>query len=308
MGKTRGVIFILLGLILALGAAYMVMNISRQATEQAAAAISAGATPTPIPKSYVVVSKADIPENTAISSDDLAEQELPTALAPPGAIAAPEIAVGKYSTATIYKGEIIVAPLLADNQRVNLLAKQIPDGKVAMAVTVNDTLNSLGVLRPGDHVDIILTLDLKSILPKTPIPPQATNNQNNNQTSTQASTQDEGVTQNTTQLTIQNAQILAIGAPAGDTTSSPPASGQATPNPQVTPTPRPTPGVISPRTLTFLLDHQDAVTLKFIKDSGGSMDLVLRSPTDNKVAETHAETLDSIYREFHFRFTQPVNQ
>ena len=150
----------------------MVMNISDQAKQQAqqaaAAAASSVATPTPIPKSYVVVAKTDIPANVAISGDDLAQQELPTELAPPGAIAAPEIAVGKYSTTTIYKGEIIVAPLLADNQRVNLLAAQIPDGKVAMAVTVNDTLNSLGVLRPGDHVDIILTLNLQAILPKTP--------------------------------------------------------------------------------------------------------------------------------------------
>ncbi|HEX5418321.1 MAG TPA: Flp pilus assembly protein CpaB [Chloroflexota bacterium] len=303
MRKTRGILFIFIGIILAFAAAFMVMNISKQAATQAVAA------PTPIPKSYIVVAQRDIPENVAVSSDDLAQQELPTALAPPGAIAAPEIAVGKYTTAPIYKGEIIVAPLLADNQRVNVLAAQIPDGKVAMAVTVNDTLNSLGVLRPGDHVDVILTLDVSPIVPKTPVPGNLANNPQNNQ---------QSPPQYTTQLTLQNVQILAIGAPAGEYTPATPTSGQQSNNsppvavraggPTPEPTARPTPAIVQPRTLTFLLNHQDAVTLKFIKDSGGTMDLVLRSPTDNKVAETNAETLDSVYREFHFKFTQPVNQ
>ena len=296
MRRTRGILFILIGIILALGAAYMVMNMSNQATTTAVA------TPTPVPKSYVVVAQRDIPENVAVSSDDLTQQELPTDLAPPGAIAAPEIAVGKYTTTTIYKGEIIVSPLLADNKRVNLLAQQIPDGKVAMAVTVNDTLNSLGVLRPGDHVDIILTLNIAAILPKTPTSGNGAAQSSGNQ----VSTADLASAQNTTQLTLQNVQILAIGAPAGEPAANPPSSGTSGNSTQPTPTPRPTPGVISPKTITFLLNHQDAVTLKFIKDSGGTMDLVLRSPTDNKVAETNAETLDSIYREFHFKFTQPV--
>ena len=302
MRRTRGILFILIGLILALGAAYMVLNVSKQQ------AVQAVASPTPIPKSYVVVAARDLPENAAVSSDDLTKQELPTDLAPPGAIAAPEIAVGKYTTTTIYKGEIIVAPLLADNKRVSLLAQQIPDGKVAMAVTVNDTLNSLGVLRPGDHVDIVLTLDLESILPQTPTAGNAASRQQNGSSSSSSSNGQEpqGPIQKSTQLTIQNVQILAVGAPAGDTSSSPSPSGQQTPGPGASPTPRPTPAVISPKTLTFLLSHQDAVTLKFIKDSGGSMDLVLRSPTDNQVAETHAETLDNIYREFHFKFAQPV--
>lgn len=304
MQKTRGLAFLLIGVILALAAAYMVLNISKQATAPVVAPQT-----TQVPKSYVVVATTDIPQNVAISSDDLVEQELPTSLAPPGAIAAPEIAVGKYSTTTIYKGEIIVAPLLADNPRVNLLAKQIPDGKVAMAVTVNDTLNSLGVLRPGDKVDIILTLDnLQTIIPKTPVPNAPAGNQANNQPPGTVSQDNASNVQKTTQLTIQNAEILAIGAPAPEQPSAPPPTAQPNNGQRAEPTPRPTPMTISPRTLTFLLDHQDAVTLKFIKDNGGSIDLVLRSPTDNKVAETHAETLDSLYREYHFKFTQPVSQ
>jgi hypothetical protein len=68
-----------------------------------------------------------------------------------------------------------------------------------------------------------------------------------------------------TQMTMQNVEILAVGAPAGDE-PAPNAQTQASRQAQ--------------RTITFLLDHQDAVTLKFVKDSGGTMDLVVRSPED----------------------------
>lgn len=286
MRKTRGLLFILIGIILALGAAYMVVNISRQAAAQARVQ------PTPVPKVYVVTAKKDIAENVAISSDDLTRQELPAALAPPGAIASSDIAVGKYTTAPIYKGEILVAPLLADTKKSSALAAEIPDGKVAMAVTVNGALNSLGVLRPGDHVDILLTLDLKDIVP------QSANGSKNAQ---------ELPDEKSTQLTMQNVEILSIGAPAGSSPSYNSEQGRSLTS---APTPAPAPVAsqtqAQSRTIVFLLDRQDAVTLKFIKDSGGIMDLVLRSPTDNKVAETKAETLDSIYREFHFRFAQPV--
>ena len=53
-------------------------------------------------------------------------------------------------------------------------------------------------------------------------------------------------------------------------------------------------------------DPQDAVTLKFIKDSGGVMDLVVRAPNDTKLAKTDAVTLDSIYQKFRFRFPEPL--
>jgi hypothetical protein len=107
---------------------------------------------------------------------------------------------------------------------------------------------------------------------------------------------------------MQNVEILAIGpfpvaVPPMTAQSPASATPNATPQPQATPTPPPPQTV---RTITFLLDRQDAVTLKFIKDSGGTMDLVVRAPADEKLAQTEAVTLDSIYRKFSFRFVQPV--
>jgi len=303
MRRTRGVLFILVGLVLAGFAGYAVLSYTKQAAANAAAATSAAVAAeaaanapvqsTPIPKVFVVVAANDLAENVAVSAVDVVQKQLPVEFAPPNAIAAPEIAVGKYTTSRIYKGEILIAPLLSDSKQTSQLAARIPEGKVAMAVAVDDAMNVLGALHAGDHVDVLLSLDLKNLLPL--VTPQAG----------QASSSPAGQTaaaqtppELSTQLTMQNVEILAVGPPAGDVPAAN-TSGQSTSQPAQ-------PSQQQSRTITFLLDRQDAVTLKYIKDSGGTLDLVVRSPNDQTLAKTDAVTLDTLYNKFSFRFVQPV--
>jgi len=303
MRRTRGVLFILVGLVLAGFAGYAVLSYTKQAAANAAAATSAAVAAeaaanapvqsTPIPKVFVVVAANDLAENVAVSAVDVVQKQLPVEFAPPNAIAAPEIAVGKYTTSRIYKGEILIAPLLSDSKQTSQLAARIPEGKVAMAVAVDDAMNVLGALHAGDHVDVLLSLDLKNLLPL--VTPQAG----------QASSSPAGQTaaaqtppELSTQLTMQNVEILAVGPPAGDVPAAN-TSGQSTSQPAQ-------PSQQQSRTITFLLDRQDAVTLKYIKDSGGTLDLVVRAPADQTLAKTDAVTLDTLYNKFSFRFVQPV--
>ena len=307
MRKTRGLLFILVGLVLAGFAGYAVLSYTKQAAANAAAATSAAVAAeaaanapvqsTPIPKVFVVVAANDLAENVAVSAVDVVQKQLPVDFAPPNAIAAPEIAVGKYTTSRIYKGEILVAPLLSDSKQTSQLAARIPEGKVAMAVAVDDAMNVLGALHAGDHVDVLLSLDLKNLLPL--VTPQAG----------QASSTPAGQTaaaqtppELSTQLTMQNVEILAVGPPAGDVPAAN-TSGQST---SQSAQPQQQPSEQQSRTITFLLDRQDAVTLKYIKDSGGTLDLVVRAPNDQTLAKTDAVTLDTVYNKFSFRFVQPV--
>jgi len=292
--KTRGVLYILVGLALALVAGYSVLQYTRQVAEKAATG-TVVIQPTPIPKVYVVMAQKDIPENVAISGDDVARQEFPTQFAPPGAIASTEIAVGKYSTARIVKGEIITAPLISETKKTGAIAALVPEGKVAMAVTVNDSLNSLGALRPGDRVDILLTIDLKGLAEATNTAAAGGQTNGPNQA---VAPPEPNQSELSTQLTMQNVEILAIGAPAGG--ASPTGSqNQNAAAAQVQ--------AQQAKVITFLLDHQDAVTLKFIKDSGGTMDLIVRSPEDKELAKTEAVTVDTLYRKYSFRFVAPIN-
>jgi Flp pilus assembly protein CpaB len=93
------------------------------------------------------------------------------------------------------------------------------------------------------------------------------------------------------QTTMQNVEVLAVGqeATAPSNSVSPLAGGRQ-------------PGNV----ITFLVDHQDALVLKFIKDSGGVIDLALRSPDDSQAVQTDAVTLSTIYDQFKFRLAGPL--
>ena len=286
MRKRRGLLFMLVGVVLAALSGVMILGLARQAADTKPPPVAQPA-PAEIKKVYVVVAQKDLPENVALSAEDVSTKEFPADFAPPGAIAAPEYAVGKYTTSRVYKGQILVAPLLAESRKTSQLSASVPEGKVAMAVNVNDALNSLGALRAGDRVDVLLTLDLTKGLPEK-----------GGTTQGQQTTATEGLSQDktSTQITMQNVEILAIGIPAGDVPTG--AQGQTQTQSQAQ-------GQAS-KTITFILDPQEAITLKFIKDSGGIMDLVVRSPEDKRVVKTDAVTLDTIYQRFRFRFPEPL--
>ncbi len=283
MRKRRGLILMVVGIVLAAAAGFMVLGVARQAAQQAAR--PAVVQPEPLKKVYVVVAEKDLPENVAISAQDISTKEFPADFAPAGAVAAPEYAVGKYTTARVFKGQILVAPQLAESRKTSQLSAKVPDGKVAMAVTLNDPLNNLGALRAGDRVDVLLSLDMNKA-------------QSKQQGSGQAAAQGEAPQEQlSTQITMQAVEILNIGLPAGDATTT-------TENTQNRPSVQT--AQQAAKTITFLLNPQDAVTLKFIKDSGGSIDLVVRSPEDKKVFQTTAVTIDTIYKQYKFRFAEPV--
>jgi hypothetical protein len=48
------------------------------------------------------------------------------------------------------------------------------------------------------------------------------------------------------------------------------------------------------------------VIIKFVKDSGGTIDLVLRSTEDQQVVRTEAVTMDNLVERFRFRVPQRV--
>ncbi len=51
----------------------------------------------------------------------------------------------------------------------------------------------------------------------------------------------------------------------------------------------------------MLVDHQDAVILKFVKDVDGIVDLVLRSADDAQIVRTDGVTPDALVDRFKFR-------
>ena len=98
----------------------------------------------------------------------------------------------------------------------------------------------------------------------------------------------EGKLSTSTQTTLQNVEIFQLGEQKESGVSA----GAGGVNARVGSGGQP---------LALLVDHQDAVLIKFIKDSGGTIDLALRSAEEERIVRTDAVTVDSFSERFRFR-------
>lgn len=268
MRKRSGTLIILMGVAIALVAGLMVLSFTRQAAAQATAQVR---------QVYVVMAARDIAEGTPITSEALSIQAFPADFVPEGAIPAPEQAVGKFTATRITKGQIILANQLSATKRSGNLALSIPAGKVAVALPMNDLMSTNGAVKAGDRIDILLTIDLVILQQQNPSGPAVP---------IAASTAKNPVTQ----ATLRNVEVLAVGE--ADT------SGQS--GSTVTNGGRSMPAVI------VLVDHQEALIIKYAKDSGGVVDLALRAPDDNAAVKTDPVTIDYLFERFDFRVPGPL--
>jgi pilus assembly protein CpaB len=124
---------------------------------------------------------------------------------------------------------------------------------VLVAFPATDMLNATGAVQGGDRVDILISLPVSGTATLSDAAPAQ-----------QAGGQKALVTQ----ATMQNIEVYSTGvwSPDGATTS-----GEGL------------------KVITFIVDRQEALILKYIKDSGGTIDLVVRS-----LAEEDAETTDPV--------------
>jgi len=111
----------------------------------------------------VVMAKVDIPAKTDIKAEMLEIKQLPKGFAHTNALTNTADVVGKLSAEPLYAGEQVLSQNLVtigDNSKG--LAFQIPKGKRALSLPVNDVSGIAGLIKPGDKVDVIATLDLDS--------------------------------------------------------------------------------------------------------------------------------------------------
>ncbi|HEU5422047.1 MAG TPA: Flp pilus assembly protein CpaB, partial [Nitrolancea sp.] len=210
----------------------------------------------------------------------LTMQPFPADFVPQGAVAQPEQAVGKYATTHITKGQIVLSNQLSPTKRVGQLSLSVPSGKVAIALPMTDLMSTNGAIKAGDHIDIVLTLDLKEI------------RLDSAQAGAAPASSAGGDAKNpVTQTTLQNVEVLSVGQ-TEDTSSS---ASSAT-----------TSGNNRTQAVIVLLDPQDALVLDYAKNSGGIVDLALRSPDDTQQVKTDSVTIDYLFQRFNFQRPGPV--
>jgi Flp pilus assembly protein CpaB len=180
----RGRIFIYLALIVILGvAAFFLLSknlLGKKGTTETGVQGTPGvvATPIPIDRVDVVVSKQDIPRGLPITEEHLDKRTIPQDMYDQGMFKYPDElnkVVGRRAVNPIKQNRIILSGDLLDTQTL-LSGRQeallIPAEKVAVSIPISRLSSSSYAPQAGDHVNVIVTLllleldtDYQSALP-----------------------------------------------------------------------------------------------------------------------------------------------
>jgi pilus assembly protein CpaB len=153
---------ILLGLFLGLVSAVLIVVYLSNAGGGGGGEVS-GAEVTP-----VVVASLEISAGTRITEGMVETKEIAVGAALAGAFQDTEIVIGQVARVPFVAGEQVIptkitatgAAISADVENPPL-AYVIPEGKRAVAVQVSNVIGASGLIRPGDYVDVILTVEVE---------------------------------------------------------------------------------------------------------------------------------------------------
>lgn len=280
----RGRLFIILGLILALvtaGGAYLLL------TQQQAAAPGAQEVPT----KRVVVAIQNIGEGQPILPETITMTDWPKDQVPPGAILNQADVAGKLARVPIFQGQILQREMLIDKEEMiaegTHASWQIPPGKVAVAFPVTRLSSVAYAVQAGDFVDVLITMHLVDVDPETQVKEPV------ERVGVEGGIIGTQTPRQVTQLTLQDVQVLRVGEWATDQGATP---QQQEPPQQGGQQEAPQPA--GPDIITLLVDQQDALVLKFARESGAVIDLALRARDDHNLVTTESVTLDYMIRRF----------
>jgi len=251
LGRLRGFLWLVAGLVVA-GLAGIVgfITLSRAAAQSVGEMASKPTVP-------VVVAARAVALRSTLTSEDLQLKELPVDVLPEGVLSDVLDAEGKVALVDISPGELILAQRLMEPNAMSAdgrLALFIAEDEVLMAFPATDLLSRTGVLKPGDRVDLLVSLHLPTDRGMA-MPAE--------EGKAAGSRQNEELA---TFVVLENVGIAAfVGGPSAQQESG---------------------GILSPvakeassvQAVLFTLRPQDALVLKYAKDAGGIQDIVLRAP------------------------------
>ena len=247
MGRMRGCLWLTAGLVVAVLAgtvAFITLRIPRDGG--AGEGLPSGAQ---VP---VVVAVRNIDVRSLLATEDLELKEFPVEAVPEGAVREVELAAGRITLVDLYPGEIILTQRLVDPNVVTgdgRLALVVAEDKVLMAFPAQDLMSHVRVLKPGDHVDLLFTLDFPVDRSLEALPAED---------ETAAGEREQG-SQQEEQVTFNLLQNLTIAAIVSEGTAGEDQAGE-------------------PKAVLLTVSPQDALLLKYAKDAGGIVDIVLRAP------------------------------
>jgi pilus assembly protein CpaB len=280
----RGRILILLGLILAIGTATAIVVIMGN-TEQ---------TPTvTIDLEEVVVAIQPIAEEEPVQGK-IDIRPMPKDYIPLGALTSLEgtdnmLAAGPIPQNTVIHPDLLITPV--ELMQEGELGKLVEPGFVAVAFPIDELSSVSYGIKPGDHVDVMMTFFFIDIDQETqieeplcaPLCPTGGGEQSE-------TTNTDQRPRPAAQLTLQDIEVLGVGRWVKEEVPQEEQDDQARSG-------EPVP-VELPQYVTLMVSPQDALVLKLAREDNASIDLAVRAKDDGQEFTTQQVTLDYIMARF----------
>jgi pilus assembly protein CpaB len=214
----------------------------------------------------VLVAKQDIPEGSAIDPEMLDTAVVPNQFIQPQAVTSLDRIAGMITVAPISKGEQISLSKLSSNKKSGGgdLSGVTPSGKRAISIVVDNIASLSGMIKPGDYVDVLATIQ---------IPEQGADGQ--------------ATSQMAVVPLFQNILVLAVGGNTGGTSlggGSRYAEKEASSG-----------GGDGNSLITLALGPQEANLIAFVQEQG-KIRLVMRSPADAKIEPMAPANWESLFQ------------
>lgn len=226
------------------------------------------------PSVDVVVASRAIPIRNTLTVEDVEIRAMPVALAPDGYLSEVDSVVGRITLVDLFSGEAILDQRILDPNVVTgdgRLALVMVEDEVLMAIPAQDLMSRMEILKPGDRVDLLFSLNF----PTERVADVAAQG-----------AQDELSTFNL----LQNVAIAAfVGGEPVTAPSADNITGDSAPS---------TAAVKDPAAVLLTVNPQDALVLKYALDAGGIIDVVLRPPGVERTYEVDPVDVDFIINRY----------
>ena len=286
-----GKIFILIGVILGLVTMVAALIIITSVQQPPPSAVATPAIPR---TEKVVVAIQNIGEGDTVIPQMVELREIDLSEIPAGALRSINMALGQIATRNIYQGQVMEETMVIspdDIARYGLNASiLIPKGKVAISLPIGKLSSVAYAVKEGDGVDVLITMPFIDVdeQSQTKLPLILSGEQ-----CPGCVPANPQIPRITTQLLVQDATVLKVGLWGVQPTPQPTPPGEAQAEAGATPQP-----VEPPDTIVLMVNHQDALVIKYARESNASIDLVLRSSGDHDIVTTEPVTLDYMLARF----------
>lgn len=208
----------------------------------------------------VVVAARFVARRSVLSQADVEIRELPGDAIRSGAIVKIEDAVGRISMTELNQGEMVLAQNLleitaeaAPGDVEISIAEALNEDEVAVALRATDLMSRFGVLHAGDKVDLLFSMNVVGRTYEEQVPRG-------------------GLVAMTAIQDLEILQIVVIKRPAEEESEQ----GEQP----------------EERAIILIAAPQEAVILKYLKDSGAVIDFALRSPTSERLFDVEPVTIN----------------